>query len=458
MINNKALLAEVATNRFGLGARPGELKEASDDPRSWLISQLEQPQFTPGLPNLDTASKALMAHREAKKQAKAQQKANATAANATKTQAVNKSTKFKNSVNKVFRSLIHDGIHQSIVSEQSFSWRLLEFFSNHFSVSTANRSMVAVAPLLEKEALAPNLFGQFEDMLIAATQHPAMLLYLNNEKSFGPDSRLGRRMGFNENLAREILELHTLGVDGGYNQQDVHELALAITGWSITNPKTSQELDFVFRDPGHQPGARTILGKRYADGDVSQAENILRDLARHPSTAKHVSFKLAQYIVSDSPPDTVVNAMTAKWLATDGNLREVITEMITHDAAWQFDQQKLKTPREFIVSVFRAYGENSLPNNLLINSLTELGQRPFNAGSPAGYSQVANGWDGADALMARIDWSAKISSRIKGDPLKISQQALGSQLTSTTATAIKRAESREQALALLFMSPEFQRR
>tara|TARA_B110000003_G_C16653214_1_gene535224 strand:+ start:6376 stop:6969 length:594 start_codon:yes stop_codon:yes gene_type:complete len=194
-------------------------------------------------------------------------------------------------------------------------------------------------------------------MLIAIEQHPAMLSYLNNEKSFGPGSAMGRRkkVGLNENLAREILELHTLGVGGGYSLQDIQELAMAISGWSVSRPnKNDEPAGFVYREYGHQPGKRTVLGKKYGQRGTRQGEAILRDIAHHPPTAKYVSFKLAQHLVADQPPEKLVSAMDKTWAKTDGNIKAMVTTLVNHDSAWHVPAQKYKAPREYVVSALRA--------------------------------------------------------------------------------------------------------
>ncbi|NHN37145.1 DUF1800 domain-containing protein [Pseudomaricurvus alcaniphilus] len=487
MLDKNVLPASIATNRFGLGARPGDIEAAAKDPQGWVLAQLQTPEFSPGLPDLEAAWKLLVQDRQqrmAARQNRAVIKAPVTAsmAAAPKSAATPASTTTSAStptttsmppaikaaapaagedpLKSLHFELLQDGLVRSIAAEHSFSWRLLDFFSNHFSVSANGKVLQVLAPLLERDAIAPNLLGSFEEMLLAVSRHPAMLLYLNNERSFGPDSRLGRnrKLGLNENLGREILELHSLGVEGGYTQADVRELAMALSGWSVARLNGQEKPGFVFRAGGHQPGARLLLGKRYPEAGEAQAEHMLRDLARHPATARHVSFKLGQYVVSDSPPVELVDAMTARWLATGGDLREVVTVLVRSQSAWQQPQQKFKTPREFVVSFCRACKFRHLPPRLLLNSLTGMGQRPFAAGSPAGFSALASGWDGADALLDRVDWVARLAGRIIGEPVALGVTALGPQLTPPTRRAVMRAESREQAMVLLFMSPEFLRR
>jgi len=357
------------------------------------------------------------------------------------------------------RELTADGISQAIRSDNSISWRLLDFFSNHFSV-TAQGKIKILAPTLEREAIAPNLFGNFEDLLLAVIQHPIMLIYLNNERSFGPGSRIGKKRGkgLNENLAREIMELHTLGVNGGYNQGDVTELARAITGWSVKNPKRDNGAGFVFRQNGHQPGKRRLLGKIYPDNGVKQGKQMLQDLARHPATAKFVCYKLAHHFISDNPEQSLLDKLVKTWQASNGNIREVMITMIKAEESWHETPEKFKTPREFVISSFRAIGRNKIKPQFLLASMTKLGQQPFSAGSPAGFADKQKDWDGSSALMKRIDWSMQVSGRIRKDVKKLMASTLSTAVSKNTFEMVSRAESRHQAYALLLMSPEFQRR
>jgi uncharacterized protein (DUF1800 family) len=321
--------------------------------------------------------------------------------------------------------------------------------------------MVGLSGTLEREAIAPNLLGSFEDLLLAVEQHPAMLIYLNNEKSFGPNSRIAkkRKIGLNENLAREIMELHTLGVDGGYSQGDVIELAKGITGWSVKNPIKERSAGFIFRPYAHEPGSRNLLGKEYGQKGIAQGQQMLRDLAMHPATAKYVCFKLAHHFVAENPPASLLNKMEMTWMKTGGNLKQVMVSLFSADEAWSASVQKFKTPREFIISTNRAIALKNIKPKALYNSLVSLGQQPFNAGSPAGFSDDESDWLGASALMARIDWSTMVSGYLKrSNAEKLMTVALGDSVSQHTYQSVMRAESRQQAMTLLLMSPEFQRR
>ncbi|KEI70176.1 DUF1800 domain-containing protein [Endozoicomonas elysicola] len=455
-------LAVIATNRFGMGARDHEIRDAQSDPQGWLSTHLNTPVLDHSLPDSSVVMSQYAEFRSRKSAEKSGQKpGNQNAMMAP--------------LRRTYFQLCSDTLTRSITSEYSFSWRLLDFFSNHFSVSAQGGLMTPLAPTLEREAIAPNLFGSFADLLIAVEKHPAMLVYLDNEKSIGPESRQANYLkknskkarGMNENLAREILELHTMGVNGGYQLEDIQELAKAITGWSVARPGKKEGHGFLFRERAHQPGQRTVLGKKYPDTGANQGEAILRDLAMHPATARYVSWKLARHMISDQPPATLVDTMQEQWLKTGGNLKEVITALIQHPLSWQIEQQKLKTPREFLVSVCRATDglsprkkNREQQSRILVNTLTAMGHKPFGAGSPAGFADVSSAWDGSDALLTRIDWANRWVESLKKrtDPLALADAILGQQTVSESRTIIRRAESRQQGLSLLLLSPEFMRR
>ncbi len=443
--------ANIAVNRFGYGARGDEFESAKKDPEAWIKSQLLPISFNSSLPHSNDIFNSHAKYQKQKKQLKKQQQS--------KKQSMSKMT--KNLPRTVLVNMATDTLNQAIHSSHSVSWRLLDFFSNHFSVSANGRLMTGLSGTLEREAIAPNLLGNFEELLLAVEQHPAMLIYLNNEKSFGPNSRMAKKnkKGLNENLAREIMELHTLGVNGGYTQADVIELAKGITGWSVKNPRRERSAGFVFRDYGHEPGQRTLLGKSYRQKGIIQGKQMLRDLAMHPATAKYVCAKLAHHFVSETPSASLLSKMEVTWLKNQGNIKQVMLTLFEADESWLTTAQKYKTPREFVISTFRALGQKRINEQALFQSLITLGQQPFNAGSPAGYSDDVKDWFGASALMARIDWSTMMSGyRKRINAEKMIKIAFSDNVSKHTYQSVMRAESRPQAMTLLLMSPEFQRR
>jgi uncharacterized protein (DUF1800 family) len=445
--------ANVAVNRFGYGASGNELELAALEPREWVKSQLTSISFHNKLPHSDDIFLEQARYQKLKKQQKQSKSVDL--------------KPIKNHARMALKDMSADTLMEAINSSNSVSWRLLDFFSNHFSVTSNGRLMQGLAGTLEREAIAPNLLGNFESMLMAVEQHPAMLVYLNNDKSIGPNSLIAkkRNRGLNENLAREILELHTLGVNSGYTLKDVVELALGISGWCVKNPSKESSAGFIFRSNGHEPGARTLLGKRYLQkgaflaSGLDQGQQMLRDLAMQPATAKHLCYKLAHHFVSENPSPLLLAKMEATWLNNQGNIKQVMHSLFDADEAWMETPQKFKTPREFVISTHRALKPKEADAKTLLNSLISLGQEPFNAGSPAGFSDAEKDWLGGSALMARIDWSTQVSANLKkANAEKVMQITLGESVSDLTYQIVMRAESRQQALTLLLMSPEFQRR
>jgi uncharacterized protein (DUF1800 family) len=349
-----------------------------------------------------------------------------------------------------------------------FLERYVWFWSNHFTISVLKARMIFVAGGYEREAIRPNVLGKFEDLLIATVRHPAMLIYLDNAFSLGPDSPAGRftGRGLNENHAREILELHTLGVDGGYTQNDVVELAKMLTGWSIErNAAPDEPTGFKYFQNRHQPGAKTLLGKSYGDAGEREGLDALRDLARHPATARHIATKLARHFIADEPPPQAVARLERVFRASGGDLKAMAMALIDEPAAWQPMQAKMRTPIEFVVAAVRLLGgaQETLGDQQftgLAESLRIMGQVPFTAQSPKGWPDVASDWAGPAAIMERAQWAHALASRIqrKPDPVTLSQEALGPLLSPTTREAVMRAADATQGLALLIASPEFQRR
>lgn len=362
----------------------------------------------------------------------------------------------------------------AVSTPDGFSERLTRFWSNHFAVSLDKRAASLYVMPMEREAIRPRVGGRFEDLLVAVVRHPAMLRYLDNVASVGVDSQAAKRgeqrarqanrkLGLNENLAREIMELHTLGVDGGYTQADVTEFARALTGWSMPRPRQLQggapASAFAFYPQTHEPGPRTVLGKRYAEGGEEQALAILHDLARHPATAKHLATKLARHFVADVPPPAVVDRLAKVYLASDGDLSRVYQALIDSPEAWDAANRKLRMPDDWLVAALRAGGVE-LRDKLrpAMNLLAKMGQPTLTPRSPAGYADLAEDWSGADALLKRVQAAQVLADWIPRDrdPLALARDALGTRLDADTALALRRADSPQQGYALLFASPAFQ--
>jgi len=345
-------------------------------------------------------------------------------------------------------------------AEIGFVERLVWFWSNHFCVSADKiRSMSGA---YEREAIRPHVLGRFSDLLLAAEGHPAMLFYLDQTVSMGANSTAGinRTRGLNENLAREILELHTLGVRTGYTQDDVIGFANILTGWTLVPPGDNPEHggEFTFNPRLHEPGAQKVLGKSYDDETVEQGRAVLRDLAANPATASHVATKLARHFVADTPPPALVEKMAKALLDTGGDLKQVARVMVSSDEAWTQPPAKLKRPGEWVVGMVRATGITQADPTRYTDGQVLLGEPLWRPPSPKGFPDDEASW--IDGMGRRLDVANNFAERIAGrtDPQEVIETVFESQVSPEVKQAVGRAESRQQALVLLFMSAEFQRR
>jgi len=301
-------------------------------------------------------------------------------------------------------------------------------------------------------------------MLKAAEQHPAMLFFLDNQQSLGPDSRAGqnRKRGLNENLAREIMELHTLGVGGGYTQDDVTSLARIITGWTFAGRQGQLGTPgtFVFNTNAHQPGAQLLLGKSYADNGVAQGEAALEDIARHPSTAKFIATKFARHFVVDEPPPSLVARLQEVFRKSDGDLGALAAALLDSDEAWQAPQTKIRSPYEFLVATGRLLMQLPDDPTRYLGGLNLLGQPLWTPAGPNGFPDTNAAWAAPEGMKLRLDIAAQVATRLADnvDPRDLLELVAADAASPETRRTVERAESRQQALALLLMSPEFQRR
>ena len=439
--------AWIAAERFGYGARPDELARIAKDPKGWLRAQVDTAAAAPAsLRRLPPSATQITRVMEARR-----------LGNERLMQRTRKSMRQASRHEAILRTL------SAVESDLPFRERLVHFWSNHFTVSAKRALVSPIVGAFEREAIRPHVSGRFMDMLLAATRHPAMLLYLDNASSVGPNSIVGRRRGrgLNENLAREILELHTLGVDGGYRQEDVVALAELLTGWSIARPEDARAGEFHFRAYAHQPGSKTLLGQRFDQGGVAEGERALALLARHPATARHVAAKLARHFVSDTPSLRVIRRLERKFLDTDGDLGALAHELIDCADTWGPTPQKIKSPNDLVISTFRLLGTEALPEDAMARSLEYLGQVPFRAPSPEGWPDVADDWIGPETLMMRLQWTHFIAAHIQADQDLRDVLARRTSLpafSAVTRREVSRAESIHEALALFVASPEFQRR
>jgi uncharacterized protein (DUF1800 family) len=516
--------ALVALNRFGFGARggaSGDFVNAASDPRGFVKAELLRPKGVllevPGLQSTPALGKAVFDYQFGIQQArdaaakaapaagteapmapapdaKAQRRlslssiamdiaakepeakdlqvrtadgANATMAAAETMQpnAPKPPPPQLNIIQKTFRTEALARLQRATMADCGYVERLVVFWSNHFCISAGKGGLARMwAGSFEREAIRPYVFGRFADMLKAVEQHPAMLFFLDNQQSLGPDSRAGqnRNRGLNENLAREIMELHTLGVGGGYSQDDVTSLARIITGWTYAGRlgQLGTPGTFVFNANAHQPGAQRVMGKIYEAGGVAQGEAVLADIARHPSTAKFIATKFARHFVADDPPPTLVARLSDVFVTSDGDLKALAVALLDSDEAWQAPLTKMRSPYEFLVASGRLLAQIPGDPGRYLGALNTLGQPLWAPAGPNGFPDSNAAWAAPEGMKLRLDISAQIASRLGDgiDPRALLELAAADAASEETRRTIERAESRQQALALLLMSPELQRR
>jgi uncharacterized protein (DUF1800 family) len=460
----------IALNRFGLGARADEAAPA--DPRRWLLEQLGRYEALPAAWTAQPRTGALLADYTDR------QRMVRTAAEAEK-QAARKM--LQRQARDVYLAAAGARLTSALNTQAPFAERLVHFWANHFAVSVDKVPVVGLAGAFELDAIRPHVMGRFEDMVLAVARHPAMLLYLDQANSIGPDSVAARRLaqrpdaphrGLNENLAREAMELHTLGVRSGYTQADVTEFARALTGWGIAGaagPRraamfTANDSDtdsgFEYHPALHEPGSRTVVGRTYADSGEGQARAILHDLATASATAQHVAFKLARHFVADDPPPALVQRLASAFERSGGDLPTVYRALVESPEAWTGTTAKFKTPWEWAVSSLRALNRREMPAMQVAALMNQLGQPTWRPGSPAGYDDIAATWAAPDALLRRVEVAQRIAGQA-GDTIDartLAPRLLPGALGPDTTAALARAESPGSALALLLVAPEFLRR
>jgi uncharacterized protein (DUF1800 family) len=414
---------EHALNRLSYGPRPGEIERVqAAGLASWVDAQLNPQRIDDAglaarLPALPERPASLTDQKMARQFGRQQMQALA--------------------AQKVVRATY---------SERQLEEILVDFWFNHFNVFGGKGRTAMYLVDYEREAIRPHVWGSFRDLLGATAQSPAMLFYLDNWLSADPEAadraaaaatqrrarrggagarrgaagaqqgatprpaaQAARRRGLNENYARELLELHTLGVDGGYTQADIVEVARAFTGWTIANPLAGT---FRFTPALHDPGAKTVLGQTLkAGGGIEDGERVLDIVAAHPSTARHIATKLARRFVSDNPPEALVARVAARFTATKGDLRETVRAVVTSPEffAAEYRGAKTKTPLEFVVSAVRATGREVRQPRQMVNALQQLGMMPYMAQPPTGYDDEAETWVSAGALVTRMNIAQQLA-------------------------------------------------
>lgn len=428
----------IAAHRFGLG-EPG-LDGLGRDPRAWVLSQWAQPQGFDSQGLLGGAE-AVRLTRDTLRQARSGQRAQG-----------------RLPLMKAQRDALQRRWSHMVNTRTPVHERWVQFWANHFTVAATKGATLALVWPHEREAIRPHVDGRFVALLRAATLHPAMLLYLDNAQSVGPRSRAGQRRerGLNENQARELLELHTVGVQGGYTQADVTELARLLTGWTI-DPDTATPRFVAAR---HEPGDKRVLGRRYAEGPGA-LDAVLADLAAHPATARHLSQRLVRHFVADRPPEPLVAAVAQRFLVSGGDLRQCAQALFEHDLAWSSDGPgKARTPEDWFVATHRLMRQAPPAAQRWNAALTAMGQPPGRAPSPQGWPDTEADWLGPDALRQRVAWAVDLGESLGAaiDARRLARDAFGARLSEATRREVERADSGAQALALLLISPEMQRR
>lgn len=464
---------DLALVRFGLGPQPGERARVGGDPRGWLRAQ--QTARDPAAAELEALPSGV------------QLWADALAQRARDTDPQHKAT--QSYIRRIVQREAAARCALGVRTALPFRERWTRFWCRHFAVSAKKSRIEPIAGAFEREAVRPHVHGRFADMLQAAVTHPAMLVYLDQDRSIGPHSTAGRRKGrgLNENLAREVLELHTLGVDGGYGQADVEALAAVLTGWTAVPPSPARVARLGgalpatatrFAPQRHEPGPKTVLGTVQPAAGADELAAVLDRLAAHPSTARHLAHKLAVHFVADQPPPAVVDALAQAWRDSGGELGAVQQALVDSDAAWAAmaapAARKLRTPQELIIATGRALALGERPRSgvpltgdgagqdwahRLASQARPLGQPDLLPPSPAGWPDTAEAWAGPDQLLRRVElaaWAGRFGHRGVPDPAAWAADILGSAHSPALAQALADAPDRATAVGLVLASPAFQ--
>ena len=486
-------------NRIGYGARPGDVTrvrqtglEAYIDQqlRPERISNLAMESRLAGLPSLSMSAREIaeeyfipanQARVQAKRAAGAAPDDKAPPAGREMT-AVGKPARTPEQMElarkerQVLAELTAQKILRAAFSERQLEAVMIDFWFNHFNVFAAKGATPQYVTEYERDAIRPHVFGKFRDLLGATAHSPAMLFYLDNWQSADPDAQNARRplnamrpgqeaprpkRGLNENYGRELMELHTLGVDGGYTQDDVVNVARAFTGWTITTPR--QGGGFRFDPRIHDRGDKIVLGQKIKGGGEGDGEKVLDILARHPATATFISTKLACRFVADTPPAALVQRAAARFRQTDGDIREVVRLILTSPEFFSAEayRAKVKNPFEFVVSAVRATGTDVRDAMPLAQAARQLGMPLYLAQPPTGYPDKAEAWVNTGALLNRMNFALQlVGGRLRGvlPGTSAVSAILADDVSSTTAATIAQAKDAAQLAALTLGSPEFQRR
>jgi uncharacterized protein (DUF1800 family) len=465
ILNMPLPVTAIALNRFGLGARPDDVPPKN--PKAWLRDQLQayqpRPPMIAALPNSGAiAIPYFQSRRQANRAVDAEAKQAIYAAS-------------RSDHRRIYRAAVNARVANALATDTPFVERLVHFWTNHFAISADKVTTVPFVGSFENEAIRPHIIGSFYDLALAVERHPGMLIYLDQASSIGPQSTMAQRArsrdasrvpGMNENLGREIMELHTLGVRSGYTQNDVTEFARALTGWSIGGvaaPTFEQDVvagSFIFRPGMHEPGERTIMGRRYGQIGEEQARAVLHDLVKAPATATHIATKLARHFAGDDPPGALIERLSRAFADTQGDLPTLYRVLIDSPESWAPRLLKFKTPWEWGISALRGIGLKTADSLVPPQMFSQLGQSVWEPGSPAGWADIATSWAAPDALVRRVEVANRLATLAadRYDPRELANKLLATPPSPNTRAMIEGADSRAIGLALLLVSPEFQRR
>ncbi|MGL1920613.1 MAG: DUF1800 domain-containing protein [Hyphomicrobiales bacterium] len=443
--------AQIACHRFGLGALPNELEFAREmGIKQYLQDQLNNYQRSPQpIATLPSTVDILIFMGEVQSQVE-QTKDKA------QKQKIRKAARQK--AQKYYVQAVAARHKEAVETPFSFNERLVYFWQNHFAVSAQKQQVRALAGCFENEAIRHNLMGNFSDLLLASTQHPAMQIFLDNFKSIGPESKKGqkRKKGLNENLAREILELHTLSVDGGYGQDDVIALAHMLTGWGYDVRKN---FGFKFSPNAHQNKAQEFLGKTYPPNGVEQAKAALAFLGTHKNTAKFISQKLAHHFAGDQDSKLtkkLVTELQKSFIKTGGELKPLYEILIKHKACWQPTSLRFRTPNEWLISISRCVMLPELEPKKLVNILKNMGQQPYYATSPAGWPDRDKFWNSPSSFIQRWQYAKRLSKANKQNIRQVIITSLGNHIDDHTLLAMRKTKANGSKLTMLFLSQQMQ--
>jgi len=446
-------VAAHALSRFGLGARPGDRQEIGKDPSSWVKDQLsgyaDDSAATSDRPTTKEVAELIF---EVRQLQVVQSKGTM--------DVLDQLQEARGKLTQTYLEDVNARLKQGFTTSTPVIERFVRFWSNHFAISAENTLVAPMVGAFEREVVRENLNGNFYDLLLAAERHPAMVVYMNNERSTGPNSLVGKRtgLGLNENFAREIMELHTIGVNGGYTQEDVTSFAKILTGWTVDfrSPSSAGFGGFMFDKNRHEPGAQTVMGKRYSARGANQAKAVLRTLARHPSTARFLASKLARHFVSDDPPESAISVLEQVFLNTGGDLPSLYRAIVDLPEAWAEAGSKFRMPEDYLIATGRAVGFPSAYEKFLYGIPAEMGQQTYAASGPNGWEDTASDWVTGFGLLRRADVAVALAAQNSDvNASSLMENLYGDNLSRHTKRSLDATQNAVLGTALALSSPEF---